>query len=445
MQPSGCGTRTSTDNPIARDTMRGRRSRYIARCIVLAGVVTMLKVDAVLADALPVFSPTGPDAEAYGRGDDYPRGVPGPQMNEQHFMVGSYSHYDEILQSRVVRRDARTSELKRASTELNLAYEYRGEPRTLASYLDRQPATGLLIARDRTILFEHYQYGRTDSQRLTSQSMAKTMTAMLVGIAIDEGVIHSVDDTADRYVPELDGTPLGSTSIRALLHMASGIEFRETYDGTDDASRLSHDLWRRDTPGPARAVAKFDHRIAPPDTVWNYAGINTELLGLVLARATGTHPADYLSSRIWRKIGAEADASWIVDASGQEATFCCVNAVLRDWARFAMLLANDGRWDDVQVIPRDWVLAATTPSAPFLSPGHATRFYGYGYQVWILPGPRRQFALLGIHGQTILIDPAARLVLVHTAVRVPATGDPMAAELIGLWNALVKQQVGERS
>ena len=405
-------------------------------------LVFALGAGAAFADAIAVFSPTGPDAESYGEPDRYPVAPPGPLMDAQRYIVGSYSHYDEILKARVVRRGATASTLERAPKEVALAYSHDGARQTLATYIERHPATGLLIARGRTILYEHYRYGRTDTQRLTSQSMAKTITGMLVGIAIDEGAIQSVDDAASLYVPELAGTELGSTPIRALLHMASGIAFRETYDGHDDVAKLIRALWRRDGPGTVAALAQFQTRDAAPDTLWHYASLDAELLGLIVMRATNMALADYLSSRIWRKIGAEADASWLVDASGHEVAYCCFNAVLRDWARFAMLLASDGNWNGERLIPRDWVLEATSASSRghFLAPGTATPLYGYGYQVWTLPGPRRQFALLGIHGQTILVDAASKLVVVHTAARVSAARDPAARELVTLWNALVAQE-----
>ena len=204
-------------------------------------------------------------------------------------------------------------------------------------------------------------------------------------------------------------------------------------------------LWQRGGPGPVAAVRRFDTREVSPDTAFHYAGLNSETLGLVLAAATGMHPSDYLGSRIWQRIGTELEATWQVDASGQEATMCCISAVLRDWARFGVLLANDGAWQGQQVIPRQWVLDATTaaPGSAF-APRVAAPFFGYGYQVWLFPplpglGPRRQFALLGIHGQAIYVDPLSKLVLVHTAVRPRASGDPMAPELIALWAALVRQ------
>ncbi|MCW3474733.1 serine hydrolase domain-containing protein [Limobrevibacterium gyesilva] len=405
----------------------------------IAAVLALLASPA-FAEALPVFSDTGPDAAAFGAAEGYPAGTRAT-LSQQRHMVGAYSHYDQVLTSRPVARAAAASPFGRAESELALTYTHLGQPHTLADYLDRHPTTGLLIERDGTILYEHYRYARTDRDRFTSQSMAKTVLAMLVGIAVAEGKIRSIDDSASIYVPELAGTQLGRTPIRALLHMASGIAFTEVYNGRDDMARLAHGLFRPGNAGAATVLSQFDTRVAEPGTVWHYAGLNSELLGLVLTNATRMQIADYLATRIWQRIGTEADASWVVDATGQEVAYCCFNATLRDWARFGMLLAQDGAWGGAQVIPRQWVLDATTvPADSFLAPGKTGRTRGYGYQVWIQPGPRRQFALIGVHGQTILIDPAARLVLVHTAVRPKAAGDPMSAELVSLWNALVAQE-----
>ena len=409
---------------------------------LLAGLLASLLLTPALAraEALPVFSEGGPDAEAYGHAEHYPVGLPA-QMREQRFLVGGLSHFDRIRASNPVARAAVASPLARADAEITLTYRHQGVSHTLADYLERQPATGLLILKGDTILFEHYRYARTDRDRFTSQSMAKTITAMLVGIAVAQGAIKSIDDPAADYVPELAGSEFGRTPIRALLHMASGIAFSETYDGTDDSARFNRELWRRDGPGDAAAIMEFNSRIAPPDSVWHYAGINTQLLGLVLARAVKQPLTTYLERHIWQRIGSEADATWVVDATGKEAAFCCFNAVLRDWGRLGLLLANDGAWHGEQLIPRQWVIDATTaaPAGNFLAPGTATDFFGYGYQVWILPGPRREFALLGIHGQAILVDPAAKLVLVHTAVRPKPTHNPGQRELVSLWKGLVEQ------
>lgn len=394
--------------------------------------------------AVAVFSPTGPDAAAYGEAAGYPVPSLARDARTQRFIVGAFSNQTGFTATRRVPAPAEPSALARAERELALSYAHRGARQTIDTYLERHPATGLLILRDNTILLERYRYGRRDSHRFLSQSMAKTVTAMLVGIAVAEGAIHSIDDPASAYVAEFAGSELGRTSIRALLHMASGLAFVETYDGTDDAARMGRELWRRDGPGTARTLLQFGTRLSEPDTKWHYASRDTAALGLVLSRATGQTLADLLATRIWGPIGAETDAAWSVDAGGNEAAFCCLSATLRDWGRLGRLLARDGDWNGRQVIPRDWVRAATSasPAGHFLAPGTASRFYGYGYQTWILPTgdaapPRRQFALLGIHGQAILVDPEARLVLVHMAVRLQPSGDPMAAELISLWRGVV--------
>jgi len=165
------------------------------------------------------------------------------------------------------------------------------------------------------------------------------------------------------------------------------------------------------------------------------------VLGLVLARAIGRPVAEYLEQKIWQPIGAEADATWLVDNSGQEATYCCVNAVLRDYARLGLLLAHDGNWRGRQIIPAAWVVNATTAhlDQPHLWPGTATDTEGYGYQTWILPGERRMFMLMGGNGQRIYVDPRSTLVMVNTGVSRLGLRYPQRQEMDALWSALVRQ------
>lgn len=391
------------------------------------------------AQALPVFNPSGPDAAAYGAGENYPVQFIGPNRIQRN-LVGAFSHDDQLSRGHKVAKAASPAPLGRAQAEISLSYNFRGRTGTIPDYVSRHPATGLLILKDRTILAEHYQYGRTDQDRFVSQSMAKTVTSMLVGVAVAEGKIRSIDDLAESYVPALAGSAVGATPIRALLHMASGIAFREVYDGKDDSAALNAAMFPRGSGGAIQGVRQFNNRESLPDTHWHYKGLDTVTIGLVLTAATGMPMAEYLSSRIWSRIGTEADANWAVDAKGQEVAMCCLSARLRDYARFGRLLAYDGAWDGQQIIPADWVRAATSVEAPFLAPGKEPGFYGYGYQVWLLPGARRQFVLLGVHGQAIYVDPTAKLVLVHTAVRKLPSRDPEAAELGALWRALVAQE-----
>jgi CubicO group peptidase (beta-lactamase class C family) len=401
----------------------------------------MLCAGPAWGQALPVFSPTGPDAAAYGEAADYPLRQPGTPRAQQH-LIAEFSRNDAFAPARRIPRPPVASVLARAPRELTLSWTHRGRPADLADYLARHPTTGLLVMQNRTILAERYQYGRTDQHRFLSQSMAKTVTAMLVGIAVAEGHIRAIDDLAQDYVPALKGSAIGETPIRALLHMASGLAYREVYDGQDDAAKLNRGVFSRGGQGAVQTVRQFETREAPPGTKWHYKGLDTETLGLVLMAATGMPMADYLASRIWQKIGAEADAAWTIDNAGKEVGFCCLSVTLRDWARLGALLAQDGMWEGQQIIPAAWVRAATTVQAPYLAPGSTGtgNYYGYGYQVWLLPGQRRQFVLLGIHGQALYVDPQSKLVMVHTAARVKPTGDPMAPELGALWAALVAQE-----
>jgi CubicO group peptidase (beta-lactamase class C family) len=386
-----------------------------------------------------VFSSTGPDAAAYGAAEGFPVGTRATASQVRN-LVGTYSHFDELFASRRVPRATTPWVFKRAP-EPTISYNFRSDRFSIENYLGRNPATGLLIAKDDAVLYEHYQYARTDGDRFLSQSMAKTITAMLIGIAISEDKIKSIDELVLTYVPGLEKTEYGKTAIRDLLHMASGVAFAENYDGQDDVARLGRDLFGEPGKDPIASVAQFNTRISPPGSKWHYASVETEILGLVLRAATGRPVADYLHDKIWQAIGTEADASWAIDGTGQEVTFCCFNAVLRDYARLGSLLAHDGAWEERQLIPRQWLLDATTvrPTDGYLAPSVATPYFGYGYQVWILPGKQRRFALLGIRGQMILIDPASKLVMVHTAVRQKPSDPASYAEPIALWLGVIDQ------
>lgn len=412
----------------------------------LIAVAVALTGAAAVADGTPpaaggpAFSNTGPDADSYGARLGYPTGLP---LRSQVHEVGNYSHFDSFYPSNLVSKAATPSKLTRAVVPLDISYTYQRQTLSLRDYLSRNPTTGLLIARGDTILVEQYQYDRSDHDRLMSESIAKTFVAMLIGIAVSEHKIRSIDDSAQAYVPELRGSEIGMVSIRALLHMASGIRFEQNYTATDDDTTMHHELLSSKGPGAATVVKQFNARRAAPNTVFSYSSLDTEVLGLVLSRATGTTLSDYLEKRIWQPMGAEADARWVTDHTGQELAWCCFNATLRDYARFGLLLAHGGTFNGKQIIPLQWVADATKPALPdsFLAIGSGQHPGGYGYQVWLMPGARGAFALEGVYGQRIFVDPQSGLVLVHTAVRTQALGAPGEAELHALWDGLLAQFV----
>jgi CubicO group peptidase (beta-lactamase class C family) len=281
---------------------------------------------------------------------------------------------------------------------------------------------GLLLIKDGQIALERYQYERNRSHRFQSQSMVKSVVSLLIGIAISEGSIKSIDDLAKQYVPKLTGHPYGETSIRHLLQMSSGVKFSESRGGNtlSDIEILNRESFAHSSRGGVSTVMPFkkNKRIYEPGKKFQYSSAETQVLGLVLQQATGKSLANYLSEKIWQPMEAESYASWIVDNSGQELAYCCLGATLRDYARLGMLLANDGFANGKQIVPKEWVHEATqpTPGCPHLKPGVATPYMGYGYQFWVFPGEKRRFAFLGMGGQKIFVDPELKLVMVQTAV-----------------------------
>lgn len=391
------------------------------------------------AEASPVFAKGGPNAALYGEADDYPVPSGLHAFGEYNpfspkYRVGGFSHLDEVFTTRRVAHASTPWDFKRAPTDIR--YRVGGKESSIEDYLARNPITGLLVARDDQILCEHYQYGRTDRDRLVSQSMVKSIAGVLTGIAIADGAIKSVDDTPDMYVPGFKGSEYGKTPLRALLHMSSGVEFGEEQDHGRDLNRLWRSMITRSpfSKGAVSSLAQFNQRIAPPGTRFSYASIEPDVLGIVVHHATGKSLSDYLGEKVWQPIGTESDATWLLDAEDIEVSHYGFSAVLRDYARLARLLAHDGNWNGRQIIPAQWMIDATSvrPQDAYLAPGKATPGFGYGYLLWLLPGNRRQFALFGDFGQRIVIDPASKLILVQTGLE-------RVDEIWGLWRALVEQ------
>lgn len=347
--------------------------------------------------------------------------------------MGTFSNTEKLAPFHIVVAPPHAFPLRSTDATFDVAYAYDDKRKTINDYLASNPVTGLLILRDARIAFERYQYDRTASHRFYSASMAKTVTALLVGIALGDGKIRSIDEAAETYVPDLRGSAYGATPLRALLQMSFGIRYVEQYNGADDQARLWRAMFAQEGPTVLDVLRSFNDRPWAPGTHFNYAGADTMVLGLVLRAATGQPLAVYLSQKIWQPMGAESDASWLVDRSGQELASCCLNVTLRDYGRLALLMANDGRLNDKQIVPADWIRDMTTvpDDRAHLKPYVASRSYGYGYQTWILPGAERQFALLGVYGQAIYVHLRLKLVMVNTSVR-PRPIDPGILETSAL-------------
>ncbi len=381
-----------------------------------------------------------PDEGLLGKAQGYPIGTRGNWYFDETVRVGAFSNLDRLLPHHTLKKAATPSPLRRAAVEPAITYRFNNQTYTIDDYLAHQRTTGLLVIKDGEILVERYQYDRTDANRFVSHSMAKSLVSLAVGFAVAERKIRSLDDKAADYVPELAGNVYGETTLRNLLRMSSGVRFTENYDGHDDLAKFSR---AQSTRGTVAGLQLFSDREVSQGGRFHYASIETSALGAVLRAATGKSLSDYLGERLWQPMGAEADATWIIGPDHLERAAGNFNAVLRDFGRLGVLLANDGMQDGKQVLPKDYLLEATDwhRHPPAFAPRRGARALGYGYQFWTMYGERRRFALLGVYGQAIFVDPERKLVMVHTgAAKNARVGtESMGPEMSALWQGISNQ------
>lgn len=300
---------------------------------------------------------------------------------------------------------------------LPATYAFGGAERELDAFLDRTVTTGLLVVHRGEITHEAYRLGADETSPFTSWSMAKSVLSALIGIAIEEGHITSLRDPIGAYVPALQGSGYADVSIEDALTMSSGVAFDENYDNPlSDINMLF--IRAMAMRAPIEQIIGGLQRERAPGTYNDYVSADSMALGLVLEAATGMRVAAYLQSRLWGPMGAEADATWSTDRTGREFALCCLNARLRDYARFGRLYLEDGAREGRQIIPADWVAASINPKAPHLQPGPnpaSSWTFGYGYQWWVPENPRGDFLAIGVWGQYIYIDPTRSVIIVKTS------------------------------
>jgi len=332
-----------------------------------------------------------------------------------------FRHMGERFPSRrVARGDGQTFAFTRAERPLEISFEYLGTTKTLDAFLDETTTTGLLVVKDDAIVHERYFRGADERSLLTSFSVAKSFVSALVGAAIDEGRIASVDVPVSDIAPALRGTPYEGIPLRHVLQMSSGVRFNEDY--ADPFSDVDQMFLRSFVFGtPIDDTPKRLSRKGPSGERFEYISVDTQVLAAVVRAATGKPLASYLSEKIWRHLGMESDASWVTDLDGPagvEYAFCCLNVTLRDYARFGRLFLHGGDWNGNRVLSERWVRESVVPSAPHLvKSGAYTPDWdiGYQYQWWVPNGPDGEFTAIGIYGQYIYVNPAKRTIVVKTS------------------------------
>jgi CubicO group peptidase (beta-lactamase class C family) len=289
-------------------------------------------------------------------------------------------------------------------------------PLDVDAYMKAQRNAGLIIIQDGKIRFEKYGLDYSKDGRWTSFSVAKSLTSTMVGAAIKDGFIKSLDDKVTVYIPDLKGSAYDDVSVRQLLTMTSGIKWNEDY--TDPKSDVALFNLHKAEPGVDVTVSYMRKlpREAPAGSKWVYKTGETNLIGVLVSSATKKTLSAYLSEKVWRPFGMEQDGVWMLGSTGHEISGCCVSATLRDYARFGMFILGGGMAGGKPVLPDDWLASATTKQADIGTPGR-----GYGYQWWT--NDDGSFAAQGIFGQGIFIDPKRKLVIASNG-NWPTATDP---------------------
>lgn len=371
--------------------------------------------------------------DKWGQGQGYPTGLQGGLNRDPMYRVGNYSGgFEKLYPHNTLKAPAQPA-VPYTDKPTSLVYRTGFSERTPDDYLKTWPVTGLLIARGNQIMLERYQFERTASMRLTSWSMAKSITSLLLGICLDMKLIDSYDDPAEKYVPSLKGTLHGGVSLRNLSNMSSGADVLHDRDNPV----IYPSAFMYPTASIANTVAGWNRKREDPGTLYNYNELCPLTLGMVIRQVSGMSMAAFAEKVLWQPMGAEADATWSTDAERKE--FNCIGfaARLRDWARLGRLVAQKGNVGGQQVVSEAWIHECTHWGDRDRQCRHGVAGPGFGYKahMWHVKPDGSRLYFNGHHAQRVLIDMPTQTVLVQTAVD---HAGPWQRELLDLFDAATR-------
>lgn len=292
---------------------------------------------------------------------------------------------------------------------------FLGKRTSIDEFVDASNTSALLVIRNGQVVYERYAHGDSPDSLHTSFSVAKSFVSALVGIAIAEGHIASVDDPIRKYLPALTSPTFDGVTIKHVLTMSSGAKFDETY--TDPESDINRMGVMTQTMSYLEYINTLE-RAHPPGTYNHYASINTQLLGILLVTVTGQSLTQYMQEKLWTPMGMEHNGLWMLDEQGYELAMGGLAASARDYAKLGLLYLNKGELNGKQIVPAQWVKDSVTPDAPHLMPGEnaaSSNPSGYSYQWWTPREWDGDFLARGIWGQNIYVQPEKNIVIVKLA------------------------------
>ncbi len=311
-------------------------------------------------------------------------------------------------------------------------------PLDVDAYMVGQRSAALLVVHDGKVRLERYGLDFDASGRWTSFSVAKSITSTLVGAALRDGFIRSMDDRVSDYLPDMKGSAYDDVSLRQLLTMTSGVRWNEDYSDPDsDVARFNNHKPEEGVDALVSYMRRLP-RDVPAGTRWHYSTGETNLVGVLLGAAIGKPLSEYLSEKIWKPAGMEQQATWILSRTGKEISGCCIQAATRDFARFGLFILNGARVDGQSIVPDGWLAEATTERIGIGVPER-----GYGYQWWTWADG--SFTARGIFGQGLFIDPERRIVIASNANWGGGARDPVASEAREAFYRAVQKAVDDEA
>ena len=342
-------------------------------------------------------------------------------MNDGHVNALTFRTMDTLFTTRSVPRSGPVWQLPRSDRALDFSYEFRGQRYTADQFLERTYTNALLVMKDGKIVSEIYRNNTDERTRFMGWSMTKSITSILIGRALEQGLIKSINDPITQYLPELKGSGYEGVSIKHILEMRSGVDYEERYDFANPGVAATNHI-NTLVKNTARFVdsARTLKRIHEPGKVFAYKTIDTAVLGWLLERVSGDTIAGYTTKHLWEPLGAEADGFYIMDGPpgvGREFNGAGFNATLRDYARIGLMMLNNGNANGKQIVPLKWAAESVRPTDP-----SAAGPMGYGYQWWTMGGA--SYTALGLQGQYIYVDRTSRTVVVKLSYFPPAEEAP---------------------
>lgn len=328
--------------------------------------------------------------------------------------LSTFGHLEKLFPVAYVQHGLEVSPLPRAARRIAPDVTWNGHTYAIGDFMAAAHMTGVLLIKNGEVTMERYALGRGPGDRWDGFSVAKSITSILIGAAINDGCIRSLDDSVTAYVPEMKGSAYDGVTIRQLITMTSGVKWNENY--TDPKSDVAVSSNWVGEPGiePLVDYMRRLPREAPPGTHWTYKTGETDLAGILLARAVHESLSTYLSDKIWRPVGMESDAVWMLDRGGLERGGCCLGMTLRDYGRLARFIDGGAKVRGRSILPDGWLAAATVNEVS--PPGRVP----YGYFWWPRPDGYEAF---GIFGQSMRFVPAEHLIVIINAAAPKATGE----------------------